>query len=273
MRSRHAHRRAELPARRPLVGARPADDRREPAWATAPSVLDLPAAAAGNGIHQLHLCHFHVADRDPVWLSEFRAACTDAGVTLSMLLIDDGDLTDPVHHARDRAWIAGWIETAAVLGASSARVVAGKRKPSPEAITPLAGLTARFTGRVAGVAIVTESWHDLLAGPRRVDRARCRQRRPRRPATPATGMARRSTSARPHSAPRRRRACQGLVRRRRHGYGRLRPLHRCRDCRRLRRSGTLIYDGPDADEWANIAIERRFVLDRLAMAAPERRTA
>ncbi len=35
---------------------------------------------------------------------------------------------------RATAWVGGWIDTAGRLGAKAARVVAGKQKPSPEAL-------------------------------------------------------------------------------------------------------------------------------------------
>ena len=70
---------------------------RKEAWGAGDlAILDLPAAAARHGIRQLHLCHFHVESRDQPWLGEFRAALADAGVTLSMLLIDDGDIVSAV---------------------------------------------------------------------------------------------------------------------------------------------------------------------------------
>lgn len=134
-------------------------------------ILDFPAAVASHGIRQIHLCHFHVADRSPAWLARFRDAMANANVTLSMLLIDDGDLSDPAHHERDRAWIGGWIDTAAELGAETARVVAGKAKPTPEALALSAsGLTTLVRrGKDAGVRIMTENWFDLLGGPDEVD--------------------------------------------------------------------------------------------------------
>lgn len=134
-------------------------------------ILDLPAAAAVHGIHQIHLCHFHVADRGSNWLAAFRERLDAAGVVLSMLLIDDGDLTDAANHDATRAWIGGWIDTAAELGARSARVVAGKQKATPETLALACdglGAMAR-RGRDAGVRVVTENWLDLLSEPDAVE--------------------------------------------------------------------------------------------------------
>lgn len=134
-------------------------------------ILDLPAAAAARGISQVHLCHFHVENRGPGWTGEFRAALSDAGVTLSMLLIDDGDIAHPTEHARHVAWVSGWIETAAALGARSARVIAGMQRPAPGALA----LSARglqqlsAAGRSLGVRTVTENWLDLTPGPDEID--------------------------------------------------------------------------------------------------------
>jgi sugar phosphate isomerase/epimerase len=131
------------------------------------SMLDLPAAIAAHGYGAMHLCHFHVERRERHWLEEFAAALHEVGVTLSMLLIDDGDITDPVHHRRDYEWVAGWIETAAILGARSARVIAGKQPPTPESLALSAASLGRLAGegKAQGVPIVTENWFDLTPGP------------------------------------------------------------------------------------------------------------
>lgn len=134
-------------------------------------ILDFPAAAAGHGIHRIHLCHFHVADRGPAWIAAFREKLAEHGVVLSMLLIDDGDLTDTAQRERTLAWTGGWIDTAAELGALSARVIAGKQKPTPESLRlacdGLAAMVRR--GRDAGVRVVTENWLDLLSTPDAVE--------------------------------------------------------------------------------------------------------
>lgn len=131
------------------------------------AILDLPATVARHGIDRLQICHFHVASRDKGWLGEFRAALAEAGVTLNTLLIDDGDITDASNHARDVAWVGTWIDTAAELGAKAARVVAGKQKPTREtldlSVAGLKQLARRGTDK--GVRVITENWFDLLSGP------------------------------------------------------------------------------------------------------------
>jgi sugar phosphate isomerase/epimerase len=135
------------------------------------TLMDLPAELARRGIDRLQLCHFHLASRDAAYLGEMRAALADAGVTLQTLLIDNGDITHPTEGGRDRDWIGRWIDAAAVLGAGSARVIAGKQKPTAETLAAaVAGL--RELGRrgsAQGVRILTENWFDLLAGPTEVD--------------------------------------------------------------------------------------------------------
>ena len=83
------------------------------------------------------------------------------------MLIDDGDLTNAPTLERDRAWIARWIEAAAVLGAENARVIAGKSMATAETLSmAVAGLSEMVAlGQKRDVRIVTENWHDLLATP------------------------------------------------------------------------------------------------------------
>lgn len=250
---------------------------RKEAWGTGTlPVLDLPAAAARHGIRQLHLCHFHVESRDEAWLGEFRAALAQAGVTLSMLLIDDGDISHPADHARDVAWVAGWIDTAAALGAKSARVVAGKQTPSPEALRRSAdGLKALARhGAAAGVRIATENWLDLVPGPAEIeylmdhvgddlglladfgnwkgpskyaDLARI-LRRSEDTHAKASFSGRLAIEADDYA-----RCLAAAV-----DVGYAGPY-------------TLIYEGPDPDEWAHVDLERQVVVDYFS--TPARRTA
>ena len=131
------------------------------------ALLDLPQAVAGLGIDRAEICSFHVPTRDRGYLAELRAAFAGAGVTLQTLLIEYGDLTDPATAARDGAWIGGWIETAAELGAEKARVIAGKQPASPEALDRSAAGLKRLArqGAELGVAVVTENWFKLLSTP------------------------------------------------------------------------------------------------------------
>jgi sugar phosphate isomerase/epimerase len=242
---------------------------RKEAWGkgTLP-VLDLPAAAAGNGIDRIHLCHFHVESRDKSWCAEFRSALARAGVTLSMLLVDDGDITDPEHHARDLAWVAGWIDTAAHLGAGTARIVAGKQKPTPEAIRMsidgLRSLVGR--GRAEGVRIATENWHDLLSGPAEVDAVLDgvgdglelladfgNWKGPSKYDDLARIISRASDTHAKASFD-----ADGIDA---DDFGACLAIA---DAAGYDGAYTLIYDGPDNDEWASIAVEQQFVTRYLA---------
>ncbi len=130
-------------------------------------LLDLPAEVRAHGIERLEICHFHLKTRDPVYLGEVRTSLAAAGVALQSLLIDDGDVSDPENGARDLAWVRGWIDAAAELGAVQTRVIAGKRKATPELLDrSVAGLSAALRhGQSARVPLITENWHDLLSGP------------------------------------------------------------------------------------------------------------
>jgi len=239
------------------------------------AILDLPAAVARHGILKLQLCHFHVADMSRSWLGEFRAACAEAEVTLTMLLIDDADISDPVNHKRDVAWIDRWIDIAAELGAQSARLVAGKQKPTPAALDlSIAGLhdLSRHALSV-GVKPVTENWHDLLAGALEVHYVLDRvdglglladfgnwkgdwkydalaDILPRADDTHA-----KCSFGGVVDAP----GSMDAV-----DYGRCVDLA---DDAGFAGPYTLIYDGPDADEWAGVAAEETFIRDRLAARA------
>jgi len=246
---------------------------RKEAWGAGDlAILDLPATAARHGIRQLHLCHFHVESRDESWLGEFRAALADAGVTLSMLLIDDGDIAHPTEHARDTAWVGSWIETAAALGAKSARVVAGKQKPSPEALNLSAGnLTALARrGKELGVRIVTENWLDLTPGPDEIeylmdvagdDLGLLADFGNWKGGTKYDGLARILARAEDTHAKASFSASSVIDA---DDFGKC--LAAC-DAARYSGPYTLIYEGGDADEWAAIGMEKRFVEDWFAAAS------
>lgn len=235
-------------------------------------ILDVPAAVARHAITRLQVCHFHVAKRDKAWLGEFRAALADAGVTLQTVLIDDGDITDPANHRRDVDWAGAWIDTAAALGAETARVIAGKQKPSMEAlalsVAGLKDLAAR--GKAAGVRVITENWFDLLATPVAVSHVLDavgddlgfladfgNWKGPTKYADLAAIMLRaEDTHAKASfSAP-------GAMDRDDYGKCVAAAMAAGYDG-----PYTLVYDGPGDDEWAGIEMERRFIEDVYAGAA------
>ena len=133
-------------------------------------LLDVPGELAAHGFHTMELCHFHIPDTSLSYLETFRGRCSDAGVELWSLLIDDGDISDPVNGDRDRDWVAQWVDRASLLGARCARVIAGKQSPSEEAlarsVVHLRSLS--LDGYVRGVRILTENWYDLMRSPEEV---------------------------------------------------------------------------------------------------------
>ncbi len=136
------------------------------------SLLDLPALVASRGLRRLEICSFHLPARDSAYLGELKRALADAGVRLQTLLIEAGDLSDPATAKRDAAWISGWVEVAEELGADNARIIAGKQRPSAEAIALSAQGLASIADSHAGssVRLVTENWFDLLSTPEDVYR-------------------------------------------------------------------------------------------------------
>jgi sugar phosphate isomerase/epimerase len=135
------------------------------------SLLDLPAALHNHGYGRMELVSFHLPSRDPVYLGELRAQLQGEDVVLQTLLIDAGDIADPVNGARDAAWIAGWIEIANAPGAENARIIAGKQAPTAEALDlSVQRLKALADGNSGSpVRLVTENWHALLPGAREVN--------------------------------------------------------------------------------------------------------
>ncbi len=131
------------------------------------SLLDLPGEAAANGISRLEICSFHLPSRDSAYLADLKGALASAGVRLQTLLIEAGDLSDPRTAARDERWISGWVEVASELGAENARVIAGKQKPTREALDLSASGLKAIAASNAGspLRLVTENWFDLLSKP------------------------------------------------------------------------------------------------------------
>lgn len=134
------------------------------------SLLALPAKLAAFGINKIEICHFHLPSRDAAYLAQLRTALDDAGVTLWQLLIDGGDLTHPQHAARDQAWIQEWIDVAATLGATRARVSGGKAAPTAQSLATSRAALAQLAAYAAArnVRLMTENWQNLLSTPEAV---------------------------------------------------------------------------------------------------------
>lgn len=134
------------------------------------SLLDIPSAIANRGIKRLEIVSFHIPSRDPIYLGELRDALDIVDVELQTLLIDAGDISNPLTSKRDTAWIASWIETANILGAKHARVIAGKQKPTRDALDlSVKALTSLADGNAGSTTrLMIENWFDLLAEPAHV---------------------------------------------------------------------------------------------------------
>jgi sugar phosphate isomerase/epimerase len=134
------------------------------------SLLGLPSVLANHGYHRLEIVSFHLRSRDPVYLAELKDQLRVSKVRLQTLLIDSGDITHPEHGERDRDWISGWVEVANELGAENARIIAGKQKPTRDALDRSVKALTAIADRNAGssVRLVTENWFDLLAEPAHV---------------------------------------------------------------------------------------------------------
>ena len=248
------------------------DEFKETYGAAKVDLLDLPAAFRDNGIDRMEIVHFHMRSRDPAYLAELKSTLAEAGVRLQTLLIDSGDVADPVNRERDIAWIAKWIDTAAALGADQARVSGGRQKATRESLDLAVDGLRRLTrhGREQGVQVITENWQELTSAPHAVhylldgvggdigliaDFANWKGAgkyddlasiMPRATCTHATAW-----------FPER-----GVMDR--EDYG------RCLDLAieaGLRGPHTLIYSSPDDDEWAALRTQRDFVRERFAAAA------
>lgn len=131
------------------------------------SLLELPQAIADFGIKTLEIVHFHLPSRDKGYLSELRTAVEAADVELFSLLIDAGDISHPLEGARDKDWIADWLELANSLGSRSARVIAGKQEPSRESIQQSIRHLKELAEKAEdlGLRLMTENWLTLANSP------------------------------------------------------------------------------------------------------------
>jgi sugar phosphate isomerase/epimerase len=134
------------------------------------SLLDVPAAVAELGIHNLEVCHFHFPSTDTDYLRELRGRLDAARVSFTTLLVDEGDLTaeDEVARRRDLGRIGAWVEVAAAAGARRVRVIAGYGDPGDDAAVErsVAGLaTVADRAQAHGVGVITENWLQLAMRP------------------------------------------------------------------------------------------------------------
>lgn len=127
-------------------------------------LLEVPGELAKHGYKTMELCHFHIPHQADSYLAELKQAIDEAGVELWSLLIDDGNITDPEHHDRDRGWTADWITRAGKLGSKCVRVIGGKQSgATPQCIKQLTLLDEY--ARTQNVQVLTENWFETLSDP------------------------------------------------------------------------------------------------------------
>jgi sugar phosphate isomerase/epimerase len=231
-------------------------------------LIDIPRLLKSHWIERLEIVSFHLPSRDTGYLAELRSAIAEAGVALQTLLIDAGDLSDPATAGRDATWISGWVDVAEELGAEHARIVAGTRQPSREALDLAASHLNAIALRheASPVKLVTENWFDLLSTPEAVhyllDRTEGR-----------IGL---NADLGNWSGPEKYDALAAI-------FGRASLCHAKADfsggeidgadygrCIAVAEAAgytgpyTLIFDSDAPDEWTGIATERAFVLDSIA---------
>jgi sugar phosphate isomerase/epimerase len=227
------------------------------------ALLELPEKLAAFGIHTLELCHFHLPSTDAGYLGELRGALASAEVELFALLVDGGDLTDPQHGARDAEWIGGWLEVAARLGAARSRVIAGKAQPSAAAIQQSVARLRQLADQAEalGLRLTTENWLGLMATPAQVEFV----------LDQLAGRLGLCADFGNWSGPEKYRQLAEIMPRAESCHAKahftaegidqadyVRCLEITRDAQ-FDGPYTLIYDGPDGDEWAGLATERALV--------------
>ena len=121
------------------------------------SLLDLLPELAARNYRQLQICHFHLASRDRAYLETVRDRMSELGIELEMLLIDAGDLMADDLDAH-LAWYHGWLEDAEILGAQRARICAGRSAPEHERLVESGKHLAALAAAHPNVRVVTENW-------------------------------------------------------------------------------------------------------------------
>lgn len=125
-------------------------------------LLELPQQLKAHNILLLELCHFHLPSTDTQYLQNFKQALQQAGVRLSSLLIDTGDIASPDEAKRnsDIQEIKKWIDVAATLGAERVRIVAGNQNATPEVIARSSKHLGELLAyaKAKNVKVSTENW-------------------------------------------------------------------------------------------------------------------
>jgi sugar phosphate isomerase/epimerase len=121
------------------------------------TLIELIPEIANRGYAMVQICHFHLQSRDSAYLAKVKSVLETHNVQLEMLLIDAGDLMDP-DRSTQMDWYSGWLEAATLLGAERARICAGRSAPTPERLTSSGAMLAELARNHPAVKIVTENW-------------------------------------------------------------------------------------------------------------------
>lgn len=128
-----------------------------PEMAGGMTLLELIPEVASRGYASIQICHFHLESREPEYLTTLKQALAANNLPLDMLLIDDGDLTADDIDAQ-MAWISEWLTVAETLGATRARVNAGHGTPTTELLQTVGQRLAALAAQHPDVRVVTENF-------------------------------------------------------------------------------------------------------------------
>ncbi len=121
------------------------------------TLLELIPEVAHRGYASIQICHFHLESRESDYLTTLKQTLEENNLPLDMLLIDDGDLTaDDIEN--QMAWISEWLTVAETLGATRARVNAGHGTPTTELLQTVGQRLAALAAQHPNVRVVTENF-------------------------------------------------------------------------------------------------------------------
>jgi sugar phosphate isomerase/epimerase len=131
------------------------------------SLVEIPAALKRLDISTLEICHFHLPSLEVAYLEEMRQALEDAEVELFSLLVDAGDIVAPEAGGAETKWVESWLEVAAALGSRCVRVIAGKQPAKPQTLAAAVDILRTLARRAQqrGVRLMTENWFELTETP------------------------------------------------------------------------------------------------------------
>ncbi len=133
------------------------------------TLLDLPAHMANDGISVLEVCNFHLPSIDDAYLTQFKSALDDAGVTLANLLVDTGNLSslDDEKWRADIEMTKRWQDIASKLGAKGTRIDCGTETPTLETRQRSAEALRELVeyGNSIGIDTTTENWRATSVEP------------------------------------------------------------------------------------------------------------